>query len=141
MSNVKASGYVAETGEAAAPRGPSVRRVLLTGAVLSVAVAIWAAVERTGVPFLVLAPLVLVGPFPWRRFFTESRGGYALWWFCWCGVWFGVFDSLRGDRHAGVSGLLFGLVMALVGGVTWEKTPRPSRLRHWLRIRRLADPS
>ena len=122
-------------------RGLSVRRWLVFGAALSVALAVWAVVERSWVPFLVLAPFVLVGPFPWRRFFTESRGGYALWWFCWGGVWFGVFESLTGRSHAVARGLLFGLTMALVGGVTWGATRRPSRLRRWLRTRRLAERS
>ena len=133
-----ASSYAGTSDEMVPTRAPSVRRVLLFAGGLAVPLAIWAAAEGTWTPLLVLASLlVLSGPFPWRRVFFETRGGYFVWWFVWGGVWFGVFTALADRGHPVASGLVFGVAIGGLQAIVWEKErrKRPRRLLRWLHSR------
>ena len=125
-------------------RAPSVRSVLVTSAVVFVGLAAWAVAAGTWVPLLLSVPmLALGGPFPWRRFFYETRTGAGLFAFAMGGVTYGVFQSVIGESHHGIAaGLLFGTFMAGLQAITWkeERRRRTSRLRRWL-SGRFASPS
>lgn len=137
IPGVKVANWWGEESDEMVPtRAPSRRRILLFSGALAVAVAIWAVVQGTWVPFLVLIPSLLpLGP--WRRVVFETRAGVAVWAFVWSGVTFGVLDSLTGDRRPIAGGLFFGAVMGVFQGIVWQKERRkhPSRLRNWLNSR------
>ena len=107
------------------------KRIVISTAVLAVAVIVSAEIKGIWTPLLLLIPFL-----PWtvpsfRQRVEARRLPDVIWHGIFNGLWFGVLWSAIGDtgERAALKGVLFGVVMSVVYAAMWERQRQKTQER------------